>query len=98
MVKPPFRLVAICKDPSLQTPFSPLPPVEGSVFSLTRHELFLVFMTSSIPHLPCKIVIYGRFDIIFLKTALLKKNTIPTNVYRAFTKTAKFFTNHPSEK
>jgi hypothetical protein len=33
-----------------------------------------------------------------LKTALLKKTTIPTNVYRPFMKTAEFFTNHPSEK
>ncbi|MDB6066971.1 MAG: hypothetical protein JWR26_3179 [Pedosphaera sp.] len=55
-------------------------------------------MTPSISHLPCKIEIYGRFDIIFLKTALLKKTTIPTNVYRAFKKPTGFFTNHPSEK
>jgi hypothetical protein len=45
-----------------------------------------------------KIEIYGRFDIIFLKTALLKKNTIPTNVYRAFKKAPEFFTNYQSEK
>jgi hypothetical protein len=63
-----------------------------------NHELFSVFMTPSFPHPPLKIVIYGRFDIIFLKTALLKKSPIPTNVYRAFKKSTGFFTNHPSEK
>ncbi|MDB6067828.1 MAG: hypothetical protein JWR26_4036 [Pedosphaera sp.] len=62
---------------------------------------FLIFFYLHVPilaHRGRKIVIYGRFDIFFLKTAILKKTTIPINVYRAFMNTAKFFTFESSEK
>ncbi|MDB6067022.1 MAG: hypothetical protein JWR26_3230 [Pedosphaera sp.] len=70
--------------------------------SVVKIRIFIpIIFHLHVPILPnCgrKIEIYGRFDIIFLKTAHLKKTTLPTNVYRPFTKSPDFFTNHPSEK